>query len=184
VLDTRLQRTAITPEDWVLGRADAPVTILEYGDLQCPYCAAARPVLEELVANKPETLRLIFRHFPVTTLHPQAQIAAEAAQAAGAQGRFWEMHDRIFQNQRRLEEENLRLYAREAGVPDLARFDQELRAHSYRKNVRDDFRRGVKDGVNGTPTLFINGQRYDGPRTREPLLAAIDLAERKRLFQR
>ncbi|MGH7471486.1 MAG: DsbA family protein [Longimicrobiales bacterium] len=171
--DLRMQRTAIVPGDWVLGSYDAPVTILEYGDLECPYCAAVRPVLEELVAADPARTRLVFRHFPVTTLHAHARLAAESAEAAGAQGRFWEMHDMIFTHQDQLQEEHLRAFARAVGVSDTARFDRELRTGVYRAEVRDDFRRGVEDGVNGTPTLYINRRRYDGPRDRESLLRAI-----------
>lgn len=170
--DDRIQRTPITPEDWSLGRADAAVTMLEYGDFECPYCAMARPVLESLVLDYPDTIRLIYRHFPITTVHPHAMMAAEAAEAAGAQGKFWEMHDMLFVNQRRLDYEALRWYAEQIDL-HLQRFDQELQAHVYQPEVKRDFRQGVQDGVNGTPTIFINRRRYDGPRDRESILAAI-----------
>ena len=170
--DDRLQKTQITADDWILGQIDTPVTMLEYGDLECPYCAMARPALEGLVVEYPDSIQLVFRHFPITASHPHAFIAAEAAEAAGAQGKFWEMHDMLFTHQDRMENRDLRRYARELGL-DVARFDQDMRGHTYRDEVKQDFRRGIQDGVNGTPTIFINRVRYDGPRDRETMLAAI-----------
>jgi protein-disulfide isomerase len=155
-----------------LGTRGCPVTLLEYGDFECPYCAMARPVLEGLVAEYPEDIRLVFRHFPVTTTHPHARIAAESAEAAGAQGQFWEMHDMLFTHQDRLAFEDLRRYAHALGL-DLSRFDQEMVARVYQAEVQRDFRRGIQDGVNGTPSIFINGLRYDGPRDRASILSAV-----------
>jgi protein-disulfide isomerase len=170
-----LQRTEIDDDDWILGARAAPVTVLEYGDLECGFCAAVRPVLESLVEEDPETVRLVYRHFPVTTAHPHAAIAAEAAEAAGAQGKFWQMHDMILSNQPDLEYEDLRWCAETVGV-DVLRFDDEMAAHVYRDEVRRDFRRGIHDGVNGTPTIFIDGRRYDGARDRMSMMAAIAAA--------
>ncbi|MGH7553196.1 MAG: DsbA family protein [Longimicrobiales bacterium] len=167
-----LQKTEITSDDWILGRSGAPVTLLEYGDFECPFCAAARPMLENLVVENPDTIRLVYRHFPIRTLHPHAQRAAEAAEAAGAQGRFWEMHDMLFAHQRRLDYDDLLEYAAAIGV-DTGRFDDELASHVYLSEIRRDFRHGIRDGVNGTPTIFINGVRYDGARKREAMLDAI-----------
>jgi len=172
MLDERLQRTPITPDDWVLGPREAPITLLEYGDFECPHCAAARPVLESLVVENLDALQLVFRHFPVTTIHPHALMAAEAAEASGAQGKFWEMHDLIFTHQDRLELVYLRRYAAAVEL-NMDRFDREMAAHAHLQAVREDFRRGIEDGVNGTPTIFINRLRYDGPRDRESILAAI-----------
>jgi len=172
MFNDRTQKSPITAEDWSLGLAHAPVTMLEYGDFECPYCAMTRPVLEGLVADFPGTFRLIFRHFPITTIHPHALMAAEAAEAAGAQRKFWEMHDMIFTRQSHLEYENLHSYAAAIGL-DLSQFNREMRAHVYKDEVRNDFRLGVLDGVNGTPTVFINRVRYDGPRDRESILAAV-----------
>jgi len=172
MFNDRIQKTQIAEDDWTLGRWDAPVTLLEYGDFECPYCAMARPVLEGLVAEYPDDIRLVFRHFPVTTTHPHARIAAESAEAAGAQGQFWEMHDMLFTHQDRLEIEDLRRYAHALRL-DLRRFDQEMLARVYEDEVRRDFRRGIQDGVNGTPSIFINGLRYDGPRDRISILSAI-----------
>jgi protein-disulfide isomerase len=170
--DEAIQRTQIEEDDWLLGASDAPITLLEYGDFECPQCAAARPVLESLVDEDPATIRLIFRHFPVTTVHPHAALAAEAAEAAGAQGKFWEMHDMIFSNQPDLEYEDLRWCAESIGL-DVLRFDDDMAAHTFRPEIRRDFRRGIQDGVNGTPTLFIDGRRYDGARDRLSMMAAI-----------
>jgi protein-disulfide isomerase len=172
MFNDRIQKTEIAEDDWILGSEDVPITLLEYGDFECPYCAMARPVLEGLVAEFPTDIRLIFRHFPISTTHPHARIAAESAEAAGAQGKFWEMHDMLFTHQDRLEFEDLRRYAHAIGL-DLRRFDQEMRDHVYEDEVRRDFRRGIRDGVNGTPSIFINGLRYDGPRDRRAILAAI-----------
>jgi protein-disulfide isomerase len=178
--DEVLQRTRIDEQDWIRGSRNAPVTLLEYGDLECSHCAAIRPVLEALVDEAPRDIRLVFRHFPITTLHPHAAMAAEAAEAAGAQGKFWEMHDMILANQPDLEYEDLRWCAEQVGC-DVLRSDDEMAAHLYREEVRQDFRRGILDGVNGTPTLFIDGRRYDGPRDRLSILAAID--EQRRGWQ-
>jgi protein-disulfide isomerase len=172
MLEDRLQRTPITKDDWSLGSPGAPVTLLEYGDFECPHCAAARPVVEGLVAEDPKTIRLVYRHFPVTTVHPHALIAAEAAEAAGAQGLFWEMHDMVFAHQPELSYGTLRTCAAAIGL-DMARFDLEMETHTHLPEVRLDFRRGVQDGVNGTPTIFINRLRYDGPRERVSMQAAI-----------
>jgi protein-disulfide isomerase len=172
VLDPRLQRTEIAEDDWVLGPYEAPVTILEYGDFECPFCAAAMPVLDALIGELPREIRLVYRHFPISTAHPHSVIAAESAEAAGAQGKFWEMHHLLFRYQRQLEYEFIRRYADHIDL-DLDRFDAEIVQHVHLPEVRRDFRRGVQDGVNGTPTLFLNGHRYDGPRDRASMLAAI-----------
>jgi protein-disulfide isomerase len=170
--DEALQRTRIENDDWIRGPRDAAVTLLEYADFECPSSAAARLLLEGLLDEGPDHLCLVFRHFPVTTIHPHAAMAAEAAEAAGAQGKFWPMHDLMFANQPDLEYADLRWCAELADC-DLLRFDDEMTTHRYRDEVRRDFRRGITDGVNGTPTIFINGRRHDGPLDRASLLAAI-----------
>lgn len=170
--DDRLQRTEVSAADWSMGPANAAVTVLEYGDFECPFSAAAAPVLEALVAEYRGALRLVYRHFPIATQHRHAELAAEAAEAAGAQGRFWEMHDLLFRYQRQLELEYLVRYAARVGC-DIARLEADLRSGAYREEVRRDFRRGITDGVNGTPTLFIERRRYDGPRDHLSLSAAI-----------
>ena len=173
MFNDRVQQTEIAEDDWILGKVEAPVTLLEYGDFECPYCAMARPELESLVAAHTDIIRLVFRHFPITTTHPHSRLAAESAEAAGAQGQFWKMHDMLFTHQDRLEFEDVRRYAHALGL-DLRRFDREMMDHVYEAEVRRDFRRGIQDGVNGTPSIFINGLRYDGPRDRRSILAAIE----------
>ena len=172
MLDDRIQKTQITDADWCLGNPEAPVTLLEYGDFECPHCAAAAPVLERLVADDPDAIRLIFRHFPITTAHPLALQAAEAAEAAGAQKKFWEMHNMLFAHQPRFESEHLRRLAHSIGL-EIGKFDREMETHAHLPEVKEDFRRGILDGVNGTPTIFINRVRYDGPREYNGMLAAI-----------
>jgi protein-disulfide isomerase len=172
MLDGAIQRTPVEADDWIVGGVSAAVTLLEYGDFECRACASARPVLEGLVDEHPSAVRLIYRHFPLTTLHPHAAMAAEAAESAGVQGKFWLMHVMIFSYQPELDYEDLRWCAEAVGL-DMLRFDDEMAAHVHQTEVRRDFRRGVQDGVNGTPTLFINGHRYDGPRDRASLAEAI-----------
>jgi protein-disulfide isomerase len=161
--------------DHIQGPADAAVTLVEYGDYECPYCGAAYPIVKQVEARMGERLRFVFRNFPITTSHRHAEQAAEAAEAAGAQGRFWEMHDLIYENQSRLGEQDLRAYAAELRL-DLERFDQELAEHVRAARVREDFMSGVRSGVNGTPTFYINGVRHDDSYDLETLLAALERA--------
>ncbi len=172
MLDDITQRTKLTDHEWILGNPDAEVTLLEYGDFECPYCAEARPVLEGLVKDYPGNVRLVFRHFPITSTHPHAEMAAEVAEAAGAQGKFWEMYDMIYTHQEHMDFEDLRGYAQDIGL-DMQQFDDAMKGRIYQKEVKKDFKDGIQDGVNGTPTIFINRQRYDGPREREAMLEAI-----------
>jgi protein-disulfide isomerase len=144
----------------VLGPADAPVTLVEYGDYECPYCAAAAPVLRQLVDECDGRVRLVFRHFPVADRHPFALTAALAAEAAGAQGAFWPMHDLLFRKQDRLTDSALRAYAEALGL-DGDRVVGEP-AQEYGDRVEADFAAGLAAGVEGTPTLFIDGVRYTG----------------------
>jgi protein-disulfide isomerase len=165
--------TPVGPErDHIQGPADAPVTLVEYGDYECPYCGGAYPIIKEVQARMGDRLRFVFRNFPITTSHPHAEQAAEAAEAAGAQGRFWEMHDLLFENQKRLRDEDLRAYAERIGL-DLERFDKELSEHVHAPRVREDFMSGVRSGVNGTPTFFINDVRHDDGYDVDTLLAAL-----------
>ena len=158
--------------DHALGPADAPVTLVEYGDYQCPYCAEARPVLEELVEMAEGMVRLVFRHYPLDSVHPLARRAAEAAEAAGAQGSFWPMHDLLYENQDGLEDEDLRSYAVRLGL-DLVRFDEDLAEHRHAERVQQNRRSGERDGVGGTPSLFLNGVPYRGDLDLETLLEAV-----------
>jgi protein-disulfide isomerase len=161
--------------DHIQGSADAAVTLVEYGDYECPYCGAAYPIVKEVQSRMGDALRFVFRNFPITTSHPHAEQAAEAAEAAATQGRFWEMHDVLYENQRRLGDPDLRAYAEALGL-DVAQFDNELSEHVHAPRVREDFMSGVRSGVNGTPTFFINGVRHDDSYELETLLAALKQA--------
>jgi len=167
----------VGPRDHVMGPADAPITLVEYGDFQCPYCGAAYPIVKQVRAQLGERVRFAFRNFPLTRIHQNAEHAAEAAEAAAAQGAFWQMHDRLFERQFALEDENLAEYARELGL-NADRLAGELAAGTHRDHVRDDFMSGVKSGVNGTPTFFINGVRHDGGYDLASLLGALEVAVR------
>ena len=161
--------------DRVRGAADAPLTLVEYGDYDCPYTVRAHAVVRGLRRRLGDRLRFVFRAFPLTRIHAHAQAAAEAAEAAAAQGRFWEMHDRLFEVRRRLEDADLRGYAEEVGL-DVRRFRREMEEHAHADRVREDLRSGLRSGVRGTPTFFINGIRHDGPNDFESLLAALEYA--------
>ena len=161
--------------DHIQGPADAAVTLVEYGDFECPYCGAAYPIVKDVQDRMGERLRFVFRNFPITTSHAHAEQAAEAAEAAAGQGRFWPMHDLLFENQRRLGDQDLHGYAEQAGL-DVERFDSELAEHAHAARVREDFMSGVRSGVNGTPTFFVNGARHDGSYEVEALLAALERA--------
>ena len=161
--------------DHIQGPADAPVTLLEYGDYECPYCGAAYPIVKEVQARIGERLRFVFRNFPITTSHPHAERAAEAAEAAAAQGSFWRMHDVLYENQKRLGDEDLRTYAQQVGL-DLDVFDRELAEHVHAARVQEDFMSGVRSGVNGTPTFYVNGARYDDSYDLDTLLGALEAA--------
>lgn len=156
-----------------MGPADAPVTLVEYGDYQCPYCARARPVLEELVERASGKVRLVFRHYTLDSVHPLARRAAEAAEAAGVQDSFWPMHRLLYENQDRLDEGDLRSHAASLGL-DLARFEDDLAARRHAGRVRDDRLSGERDGVRGTPGIFLNGTVYDGPVEVGALLEAVE----------
>ena len=161
--------------DHVQGPAKAAVTIVEYGDYECPYCGQAYPVTKALQERLGNQLRFVFRNFPLGEAHPHAEHAAEAAEAAAAQGKFWEMHDLLYENQDALEDEDLVRYAQSLHL-DVPRFVKDMEEHRYADRVREDFRSGIKSGVNGTPAFFINGVRHDGPFDLRSLMAAIEEA--------
>ena len=161
--------------DHIQGSAEAAVTLVEYGDYECPYCGAAYPIIKEVQARMGDRLRFVFRNFPITTSHPHAERAAEAAEAAATQGRFWEMHDLLYENQQRLSDEDLHSYAEQLGL-DVAPFEQQMADHVHAERVHEDFISGVRSGVNGTPTFYINGARHDGSYELETLLAALEEA--------
>jgi protein-disulfide isomerase len=161
--------------DHIQGPADAPVTLVQYGDYECPYCGAAYPIIKEVQARMGERLRFVFRNFPISTSHPHAEQAAEAAEAAASQGKFWPMHDILYENQKNLRDEGLRAYAEQLGL-DIEVFDKELAEHVHAERVHEDFMSGVRSGVNGTPTFYINGARHDDSYDMQTLLAALEQA--------
>ena len=158
--------------DHVQGPATAPVTLVQFGDFECPYCRAAVPIVQELHRLLGDQLRFVFRHFPLSGLHPHAQHAAETAEAAAAKGRFFEMHAALFEHQEALEDDDLVRYAADLGL-DSTRIRRELAAHVHADRVREDFESGVRSGVRGTPTFFVDDVRYDGLIGVNQLLSAI-----------
>ncbi len=150
----------VGPGDHAQGRDDAPVTLVEYGDFQCPDCGVAYAVVQELQKDMGDRLRFVFREFPLTDIHRHAGAAAEAAEAAGAQGKFWEMYDLLFRHQQALRDRDLLLHAEKIGL-DRARFERDLAEHAHAERVRKDLAGGGRGGVAGTPTFFINGVRHD-----------------------
>ena len=167
----------IQPDDHVEGSPHARYTLVEYGDYECPACGRLFVTIRQLHAQFGDDVRLVFRHYPLSGVHPHAELAAEAAEAAAAQGRFWEMHDLLFEHQDALRTKDLYRYAEQLGL-DSKRFRNELKEHTYEDRVREDFRRGVANGVYGTPGLFINGIRHNGELDLESILAKLKDAGR------
>jgi protein-disulfide isomerase len=166
-------RAPVTSADHSFGPASAPVTLVEYGDYECGYCGLAHPIVKLVLEHFGKRLRFVFRHFPMSQIHPNAEGAAESAEYAGAHGRFWEMHDGIYENQDRL---GLPLLFALAGALGLSEsgLRNALVTGQYAPKVRSDFLGGVRSGVNGTPTFFVNGQRHDGSYEFDDLVAAIE----------
>jgi uncharacterized OsmC-like protein len=171
-----LLESPVNELDHVRGPSRAPVTLVEYGDFECHYCGRAYGVLKELLRRFPEDLRLVFRHTPRPHAHPNAQLAAEASEAAAAQGKFWEMHDWMFEHQDALTEPSLVAHAGELGL-DVTRFAEELRAHTYAARVNEHATSGAHT-VLATPTLFLDGVRFDDTPDLATLEAAIEAARR------
>jgi protein-disulfide isomerase len=162
----------VSARDHVAGPADAPLTLVEYGDYQCPYCGAAYPVVKRLQKTLGKKLRFVFRNFPLTQSHPYALIAAQTAEAAALQGKFWEMHDLLFEQQTSLKPEIIPRWAKKIGL-NVQQFDIGVKQSAVEKRIKEDRQSGIRSGVNGTPTFFINGTRHDGPHGYDSLLAAL-----------
>jgi protein-disulfide isomerase len=169
---------AVGPNDHTQGPNHAPVTLVEYGDFQCPDCGVAYAIVQELQKDMGERLRYVFREFPLTDIHRHAEAAAEAAEAAGAQGKFWPMYDLLFRHQQALRDQDLRYYAEKIGL-DMERFEHDLIAHVYRERIRKDMAGGLRGGVQGTPTFFINGVRHDDSYDLETLTDALEEASKR-----
>ena len=155
------------------GDSAAQATLVEYGDYECPYCGQAYPIVKEVQKRLKNKLRFVFRNFPITQIHPHAQQAAEAAEAASAQNKFWDMHDYLFEHQKALDNVDLEQYAKKIQIGNISTFKNELGQHVYASRVREDFLSGVRSGVNGTPTFFINGIRHDDSWDAKSLESAI-----------
>jgi len=166
-------KVPVTSHDHVQGDEGAPIVLVEYGDYQCPHCGHAHPIVRRVQKHFGKRLGFVFRNFPLNEIHPNAETAAEAAEFAGAQQRFWEMHDGIFENQDALGPPLLRELAEKLALSSDA-LDRALSDGKYAQRVKDDFIGGVRSGVNGTPTFFINGRRHDGAFEFDDLVAAIE----------
>ncbi len=169
----------IGKRDHIRGNPRAPVSLVEYGDFECPYCGEAYPIIEQILEERGDELLFAFRHFPLSQIHPHALHAAAAAEAAGFQGKFWEMHGMLFTHQDALEDEDLVSYA-EALDLDTKLFVDDMASNKVQQKIREDFLSGVRSGVNGTPTFFINGRRHEGSYDYDTLLAAIDSVQEGR----
>jgi protein-disulfide isomerase len=168
-------RVPVNEADHVRGDRDAPVTLVEYGDFQCPHCGAAYRNLHEVLRQRAGTVRLVFRHFPVVNVHPYAEMAAETAEAAAARDGFWAMHDWLFEHQEQLDPVHLSLGVQQLGL-DVEEVSDQVNAHTYLDRVREDLVGGIRCGVNGAPTFFVDGVRHDSGYALPDLLAAVDSA--------
>jgi protein-disulfide isomerase len=164
--------------DHLTGLPEAPVILLEYGDYECPTCLKAFPIIKQLLKQMPDVLQVAFRHFPQNSIHPHASVAAQAAEAAGAQGKFWKMHDALFTYQDRMDEWDMSQYALKAEL-ELYKFEADLSSERFARRVARDLESGRRGGVRKTPTLFINGIFYPGPLEVSALAEAIQRAPKK-----
>jgi protein-disulfide isomerase len=168
-------RTPIGPHDHAQGDPDASVTLVEYGDYECPHCGRAYPIVQRVQKHFGDRLLFVFRNFPLNQSHPHAESAAEAAEFAATKDKFWEMHDALFENQDRLGSELYEELAEKLGLDPIA-LTSSLDSGEFTDRIRADFNSGIRSGVNGTPTFFINGQRHDGPFDYPALIGAINAA--------
>ena len=159
----------VNSHDHILGNPDSPLELVEYGDYECPYCGRAFPIVKDIQQQLGSNLKFVFRNFPLSKIHPNAFLAGVATEAAGLQGKFWEMHDIIFQNQKSLNAENILHLAGRLGL-DIGRFSNDIQQKELIDKVEKDFETGIRSGVNRTPTFFINGQKYEGEWTGNHLL--------------
>ena len=154
-------KPAVSSKDHIQGNTNASLELVEYGDYQCSHCGHAYPIIKAIQQELGDRLKFVFRNFPLTESHPDAFNAAVAAEAAALQNKFWEMHDIVYENQESLDGEDLVAYAKKIGV-DVVRFQDDIKKDTITAKVQNDFESGVRSGVNGTPSFFINGEKYDG----------------------
>ena len=165
-------------DDHVQGPADAPLTLVEYGDYQCPYCGQAYGIVQALQSQFADSIRFVFRNMPLANVHEHAEAAAEAAEAVGEQGKFWEMHDLLYEHQDDLSDAALERYAAQAGA-DPSAVTTALAGGKPREHVRTDLRGAIRSGANGTPTFFVNGDRYDGSWALQPFAEHLEAILRR-----
>ncbi len=165
----------VNKQDHIQGKPDAPVVLVEYGDFQCPHCGAAYPMIKEIEHHFKDRMAFVFRHFPLSELHPYAQTAAVASEAAANQGKFWQMHGLIFENQADLRIPMLLELAESLNL-NMKSFQKDFKDPGLFKKVQENFESGMISGVNGTPSFFINGQKYDGPYELQSLSKELELA--------
>lgn len=176
-METVRLKNSVTESDHISGATDAPVTLVQYGNFECMDCGRAYPIIKEVQRLLGHNLRFVFRHFPTVRTHPHALRAAEAAESAGAQGKFWEMHDQLFTHQQSLEEHDLSRYARRIGL-DLDRFARDMSENTFLKQIEAEYNRSLFDEhVTGTPTFYINEMRYTDATNVDSLLSAIKQAD-------
>ncbi len=168
-------KVPVTPNDHIQGDKSAPVIVVEYGDYECPYCGYAYAIVKKVQKHFGEKLGFVFRNFPLTTAHPHAELAAETAEFAADHKKFWEMHDLLYENQTDLNLALMLELTKNLGLP-ISQLEEAFESRKYETKIRNDFLGGVRSGVNGTPTIFINGQRHNGSFEFEDLVTAIDQA--------
>jgi len=166
-------KPAVTDEDHLEGNKEATLELVEYGDYECPHCGHAHPILKKIVKEFGPRLKFVFRNFPLSEMHPHAVSAAVAAEAAARQGKFWEMHDIIFEHQHHLEPGDLHMYAKKIGL-DLQQFMNDIQDNAIIDHINDDIESGLRSGVNGTPSFYINGKKYEGDWEFEPFAEYLE----------
>jgi protein-disulfide isomerase len=162
----------VSDKDHMQGNINAPIELVEYGDYQCPHCGAAYPVIKSIQGQMGDKLKFVFRNFPLAEAHPDATSAAIATEAAAGQGKFWEMHDAVFEHQHDLSDKALIKLAKQIGI-DVEQFENDFDRPATQDKVETDFESGVRSGVNGTPAFFINGRKYNDSWDEEVLLGYL-----------
>lgn len=165
----------VTEEDHIQGDMNAPITLVEYGDYECPYCGLAYPIVKRIQKHFGKRLRFVFRNFPLVESHPHAGMAAMTAEFAAIHHKFWEMHDKLYENQNALNISELLMYAKSLNLSEVDLQDA-IANEIFADKIKKDFMGGVRSGVNGTPAFYINGYRYNGSYEFEDLVAALEAA--------